>query len=182
MKGVCLSNLPMSAKVFCSLLLLGLGAGYLAALVQAVTAVGVSYEDIQSSLMPDRPMMTMEHGQTSVEHEMDLSQLGTSAKVWIRTPLLIQTSHTHLFGLNLIAGLVGLIFLFTSLAEWKKVAVLSLMFGGILVDIGGMWLTRFVWPPFAALVLIGGTAFALAYLIVLTVSYYELWLKPEVRL
>jgi hypothetical protein len=63
----------------------------------------------------------------------------------------------------------------------KKVALLALLFGGIIVDIGGMWLTRFVWPPFAALILVGGTAFGLAYAAIFAVSLYELWLKKEAQ-
>lgn len=179
MKGIYLSQLPLAAKVYCTLVLVGLGLGFLAAFVQALTAVGLSYGSVQSSFAPEMPMTHMDHGQMSMEREMDIDELGSSAKVWIRTPLLIQTSHTHLFGLNLIAGLAGLVFLFTSLSEWKKVALLALLFGGIIMDIGGMWLTRFVWPPFAALVLVGGTAFALAYAAIFMVSLYELWLKKE---
>jgi hypothetical protein len=181
MKGIYLSQLPLAAKVYCTLLLVGLGLGFLAAFVQAFTAVGLSYSSVQSSFAPEMPMTHMEHGQMSMEREMDINELGSSAKVWIRTPLLIQTSHTHLLGLNLIAGLTGLVFLFTALSEWKKVTLLALLFGGIIVDIGGMWLTRFVWPPFAALILIGGSAFALAYAAIFFVSLYELWLKKKAQ-
>jgi hypothetical protein len=97
--------------------------------------------------------------------------------VWIRTPLLIQTSHTHLFGQTLIAGLLGLIFLFSSLREGTKALILALPFVGTLIDIGGMWLTRFVWPGFSAIVTLGGSTFALGYVLITFISLYELWLK-----
>ncbi len=42
-----------------------------------------------------------------------------------------------------------------------------------------MWLTRFVWPPLSVLVIIGGSVFALGYVIIAAVSLYELWLKRE---
>jgi hypothetical protein len=100
--------------------------------------------------------------------------------VWIRTPLLIQTSHTHLFGQTLIAGLLGLIVLFSSLGERSKSVVVALPFVGTLIDIGGMWLTRFVWPPLSLLVILGGSLFALGYVLITVVSLYELWLKREV--
>ena len=118
----------------------------------------------------------------SAEREIDIGQLRQTAKVWIRTPLLIQTSHTHLFGQTLIAGLLGLIFLFSSLGEWKKIVILALPFVGTIMDIGGMWLTRFIWQPSAMLVLIGGSTFALGYCLMTAISLYELWLKWEVRL
>jgi hypothetical protein len=177
MKGIYLSNLPLSAKVFCTLFLLGIGLGSLAAFTQAATAVGLSYEDVKSSLAPEMPMIHMGHGSMSMEKEIDIRQLSNTAKVWIRTPLLIQTSHTHLFGQTLIAGLLGLIFLFSSLKEWKKALILALPFIGTILDIGGMWLTRFVWQPFAVLVLIGGSTFALGYVMIAVISLYELWLK-----
>ncbi|MFQ5848627.1 MAG: hypothetical protein ACE5IQ_13270 [Candidatus Methylomirabilales bacterium] len=181
MRGITLAQLPLSAKIFCTLFLLGIGLGELAAVTQATTAVGLSYQDVTASLAPEMPMVQMARGQTSAEREIEIGELKTAAKVWIRTPLLIQTSHTHLFGMTLIAGLLGLIFLFSSLGEWKKAAILSLPFVGTVLDIGGMWLTRFVWQPFAALVLLGGSLFALGYLLITSIALYELWGKKEAR-
>jgi hypothetical protein len=77
---------------------------------------------------------------------LDLGEISQAARVWIRTPLLIQTSHTHLFGQTLIAGLLGLIFLFSSVREWLKATIVALPFVGTILDIGGMWLTRFAHP------------------------------------
>ena len=120
MNGMYLSRLPLSAKVFCTLFLLGIGCGALAAVTQAATAVGLSPRDVQASFAPEMPMMPLGHGQMSAEKEITLGQVSSAAKVWIRTPLLIQTSHTHLFGQTLIAGLLGLIFLFSALRERTK--------------------------------------------------------------
>jgi hypothetical protein len=179
MHGISLMHLPFSAKVFCTLFFLGIGLGSLAAFTQAATAIGLSYGDVVTSLAPDMPMTQMHHGQFSAEKELDISQLSQTAKVWIRTPLLIQTSHTHLFGQTLIAGLLGVIFLFSSLGEWKKATIVALPFLGTFLDIGGMWLTRFVWQPCAVLVLLGGSVFALGYLLITGIALYEIWLKPE---
>jgi hypothetical protein len=181
MNGITLSRLPLSAKVFCSLFLLGIGLGNLAALTQAATAVGLSPRDVQASLAPDAPMTHLGHGQMSAEREINLAEVAATAKVWIRTPLLIQTSHTHLFGQTLIAGLLGLIFLFCSLGDGKKTAIVALPFLGTVLDIGGMWLTRFLWPPLASLVLAGGALFALGYALITAISLYELWLRKEAR-
>jgi hypothetical protein len=181
MNGIYLWRLPLSGKVFCTLYLLGIGCGALAAFAQAATAVGLSPAEVQASLAPDMPMTHLGHGQMSGEKEIDLGQVSGSARVWIRTPLLIQTSHTHLFGQTLIAGLLGLIFLFSSLGEVKKTVIVALPFVGTLIDIGGMWLTRFVWPPLSVLVIIGGSAFALGYLLITLLSLYDLWLRKEAR-
>jgi len=178
--GIHLSGLPLSGKLFCTLFLVGIGCGSVAAFAQAATAVGLRPADVQASLAPEMPMTHLGHGQPGGEKEISLGDISGSAKVWIRTPLLIQTSHTHLFGQTLIAGLLGLIVLFSSLGERSKSVVVALPFVGTLIDVGGMWLTRFVWPPLGVLVILGGSLFALGYVLITVVSLYELWLKREV--
>lgn len=180
MNGLYLSRLPLSGKVFCTLFLVGIGCGALAALGQAATAIGLSAAEVRASLAPEMPMTPMGHGPTSAEREIDLGQISSAAKVWIRTPLLIQTSHTHLFGMTLIAGLLGSIFLFSSLGEGKKTIILALPFVGTILDVGGMWLTRFIWPSFSVLVIAGGTLFALGYALITARSLYEVWLRKEI--
>jgi hypothetical protein len=115
----------------------------------------------------------------SGEKEISLGEISSSAKVWLRTPLLIQTSHTHLFGQTLIAGLLGLIFLLASVRERLKTLIVALPFVGTLMDIGGMWLTRFAWPSLSMLVIAGGSLFALGYVLIAVISLYELWLRKE---
>ena len=179
MNGVHLSTLPLSGKVFCTLFLLGIGCGAVAAFVQASTAVGLSPAAVEASFAPQMPMTHMGHGQMTAEKEISLGEISSSAKVWIRTPLLIQTSHTHLFGQTLIAGLLGLIFLLASVREGLKALIVALPFVGTLMDIGGMWLTRFAWPSLSVLVIAGGSLFALGYVLIAVISLYELWLRKE---
>ena len=179
MYGIFLASLPLSARVCCTLFLLGIGLGSLAASLQASTAVGLSYGDVVASFAPEMPLTHISHGQVSAERAIDLSQLRHTAQAWIRTPLLIQTSHTHLFGQTLIAGLLGLLFLFSSLGEGKKAVIVALPFIGTMLDIGGMWLTRFVWPPLSALVIVGGSLFAVGYTLIALISLWQLWLAKE---
>ena len=181
MSGIYLSRLPLSGKVFCTLFLVGIGCGALAAFTQAATAVGLSPADVQASLAPAMPMTQMGHGQMMGEKEITMGEISSAAKVWIRTPLLIQTSHTHLFGQTLIAGLLGLIFLFSSLRESAKALILALPFVGTLIDIGGMWLTRFIWPGLSILVIAGGSLFAAGYALIALISLWELWIQKEAR-
>ncbi len=181
MNGIYLSRLPLSGKVFCTLFLVGIGCGALAAFTQAATAVGLSPADVQASLAPAMPMTQMGHGQMMGEKEITMGEISSAAKVWIRTPLLIQTSHTHLFGQTLIAGLLGLIFLFSSLRESAKALILALPFVGTLIDTGGMWLTRFIWPGLSILVIAGGSLFAAGYALIAVISLWELWIQKEAR-
>src|SRR6059036_1674271 len=173
MNGIYLSRLPWSGKVFCTLYLLGIGCGALAAFTQAATAIGLSPADVQASLAPAMPMTHMSAGQMMGEKEITLGEVSSAAKVWIRTPLLIQTSHTHLFSQTLIAGLLGLIFLFASVREGLKAAIIALPFVGTLLDIGGMWLTRFLSPALSFLVIAGGTLFALGYVLIAALSMHD---------
>jgi hypothetical protein len=69
----------------------------------------------------------------------------------------------------------------SSLGERTKAVIVALPFIGTILDIGGMWLTRFVWPPLGVLVLLGGSTFALGYLLITVIAMYELWLKREVH-
>lgn len=179
MFGWTLSRLPLSAKIYCTLYLAGIGLGALAAATQAATAVGISPAQVRSSLAPEMPMTHMGAGEHSAEREIDIGEISNAARVWIRTPLLIQTSHTHLFGQTLISGLLGLVFLFSSLPEGKKALILALPFVGTFVDIGGMWLTRFASPSLAILVVAGGSLFALGYCLIAAISFYELWIRKE---
>src|SRR5438094_9673408 len=184
MLGIRLSRLPVSAKIFCTLYLLGIGCGAVAAMAQAATAVGLTPADVQASFAREMPMTSLGpmsgHGRhQSAEKEINLGDISSAAKVWIRTPLLIQTSHTHLFGQTLIAGLLGLIFLFASVRESVKALVVALPFVGTLLDIGGMWLTRFVSPSLSLLVIAGGTLFALGYALITVMALYDLWLRKE---
>jgi hypothetical protein len=165
--------------VFCTFFLAGIGLGAIAAFTQASTAVGISTSAIESSLAPEMPMTGMRHGETSSEKEIDLNQVSSEAKVWIRTPLLIQTSHTHLFSQTLIAGLLGLIFLAASVPDRWKAAIVALPFLGTFIDIGGMWVTRFVSPSLSFLVIAGGTLFALGYVLIAALSLRDLWLRKE---
>ena len=52
MLGIRLSRLPLSAKIFCTLYLVGIGCGAIAAFVQAATAIGLSPADERTSFAP----------------------------------------------------------------------------------------------------------------------------------
>ena len=71
MGKVHLSGLPLSAKVFCTLFLAGIGCGSLAAFAQASTAIGISPSAVKASLAPDMPMTDLGHGRMSAEKEID---------------------------------------------------------------------------------------------------------------
>ena len=73
----------------------------------------------------------------------------------------------------------GEIFLLSSVGEAVKSVIVALPFVGTLFEIGGMWLTRFVSAEFALLVVAGGTLFAAGYVVIASISMFELWIKKE---
>jgi len=44
-----------------------------------------------------------------------------------------------------------------------------------------MWLTRFVAPALAGLVIAGGTMFALGYVLITAISLWDPWIRKETR-
>ncbi|MFO0934039.1 MAG: hypothetical protein U1E39_15230 [Planctomycetota bacterium] len=72
---------------------------------------------------------------------------------------LTTTTHNHLFGFAVLAALVGWVFTGT---RWRgPVAVLLPLtaFAGIVLDVGGWWLTRSFGSPFQWSVMLGGALF-----------------------
>ena len=98
------------------------------------------------------------------------------------TPLLSM----RLFAAEYGAGTIELL-MTLPLHPWQIVAgkylgaftILLAIAVGTLIDIGGMWLTRFVWAPLSVLVIAGGTLFALGYTLITLIALYELWLMEE---
>ena len=63
--------------------------------------------------------------------------------------------------------------------ESIKCVIGALPFAGTLLDIGGMWGTRFLSPSLSLLVIAGGSLFALGYVLISLLSVHELWFRKE---
>lgn len=86
---------------------------------------------------------------------------------------LTTTTHNHLFGFAVLAALVGWIFTGT---RWRgPVAVLLPLaaFVGIVLDVGGWWLTRAVGSPFQWSVIVGGALFGASIVAMVVLSLDE---------
>ena len=90
---------------------------------------------------------------------------------------LSRVSHIHLFGISFIFLLTGAIFAFSEIHKWVRVAVVTLPFVAMWLDILSWWVTR-VQPAFAYIVILGGGLMGLCLLTQILVSLYEMWLKP----
>ena len=77
MYGIFLASLPLSARVCCTLFLVGIGLGAVAASIQAATAVGLSYGDVVASFAPEMPLTHIGHGQMSAERPLSSANSAT---------------------------------------------------------------------------------------------------------
>jgi hypothetical protein len=92
---------------------------------------------------------------------------------------LTRVSHIHLFGIAFVFMFVGLIFsLAAGVPRVLKTAVIVMPYVFLIVDIASWWLTKLN-PYFAWLVILGGSAMAVSFAFMWTVSMYEMWILPH---
>ena len=91
---------------------------------------------------------------------------------------LTRVSHIHLFGIAFIFMFVGLIFsLASGVPAGLKGAAIIMPYVFLVLDIASWWLTKLN-PNFALLVILGGGGMAMAFVFMLVVSMYEMWVLP----
>jgi hypothetical protein len=92
---------------------------------------------------------------------------------------LTRVSHIHLFGIAFIFMFVGLIFsLASGVPSRLKGAAIIMPYLFLVLDIASWWLTKLN-PNFALLVVMGGGGMAMAFVFMLVVSLYEMWILPS---
>src|SRR6266849_2350007 len=128
MYGVHLSGLPPSGKLFCTLFLIGIGCGAVAAFAQAATAIGLTPSDVQASLAPEMPMTHMGHGPSSAEKEISLGDISKTARVGVRTKMLFVA-------LPFVGTLVDIAGMWLARFVWPSFGVLVIA-GGTLFALG----------------------------------------------
>lgn len=92
---------------------------------------------------------------------------------------LVKLSHIHLFGIGLVAFVLGYVFTFAVLPAWFKNLVIAVPFFAIVLDIATWYLTK--WDPiYAYTVVVAGATIGLAWGIQILVSLYQIvFLKAD---
>ena len=90
---------------------------------------------------------------------------------------LARLSHTHGFGMSTLFMLMAVIFSFSSLPTKVRIIGCSLPFIAIAMDIGSMWLTKFISPFFAYTVILGGVLTGISFVIFFFGSLYDMWFR-----
>ena len=88
---------------------------------------------------------------------------------------LARVSHIHLFGISLIFMVTGGIFALSETPVWLRVAVVAIPYLTIIVDIGSWWLTKYLSPTFAYVVLVSGGGMGLALAVQIFIPLWEMW-------
>ncbi len=165
-------------------------SGYLAAVMNAILAVGIEPAVIADHY-GDKSLTSSEQAtlesQGFVEEEVSLDEpekdepgheMHAMDDDSITPQAMAQISHVHLFGFALILISIGGLTCLTALPEAAKTILVSLLFISFLSDIGSLNLTRFVSDGFAWLTMLSGVLIGIC-LAVMTISVlWDLWLKP----
>jgi hypothetical protein len=91
---------------------------------------------------------------------------------------LARFSHIHRFGISLIFMITGSIFTLSETPVWVRVTLVVIPYLTIVMDIGSWWLTKYLDPAFAYVVLIGGAGMGIALAAQIFVPLWQMWIDP----
>lgn len=147
-----LSEANSSGKLLVTVFLLVVAIGYIMALLNTYDKTHLTYSGIA------------EHYRGNEEELIYPMEFGD----------LVSTSHTHLITMSLMFMILGTILMITSASDSAKKWIIGIAFFAIFLDIGSIWLTRYVAPQFAALVMVAGLLMAISFLFLFIIPFREL--------
>ena len=89
---------------------------------------------------------------------------------------LARVSHIHLFGISLIFLATGAIFALSETPVWLRATFVTFPYLTIIMDIGSWWLTKYLDPSFAYVVLIGGAGMGFVLAAQIFISLWDMWI------
>ena len=92
---------------------------------------------------------------------------------------MVEITHPHLLGMSMMFLLLCTIFSFSSASEFLKKSIVFLAFGSIILDLGSMWLIRYVSSQFAILMVIAGILMAISFLFLFLIPLKDIWLTKK---
>ncbi|MBT8365211.1 MAG: hypothetical protein KJP23_10945 [Deltaproteobacteria bacterium] len=87
----------------------------------------------------------------------------------------LKWTHIHLFGMNMIFIIMGIVCVFLDLSYKTRTWLVILPFVGVFIDIAAMWLKAFVSPVFFWLHIPGGGLFGVVFVYVGIRTIVEMW-------
>lgn len=202
MRGSRLTGLPPSFKILITGFVAILGAGYLTAALNAALSVGLTPADIaghyrDQTLSHTEMAQVAEQGFVEEEfsfddpepaagghdhaaHGSDMAAAGGEGKGGesISAQEMAELAHIHLLGFSMILITAGALACLTGLSEGLKSVLVGGLFLCLSLDIGGLYLVRFVSERFATLNWVSGAGIGVILLIVSLRVLWEVWLVP----
>ncbi|MBS1272197.1 MAG: hypothetical protein MAGBODY4_01337 [Candidatus Marinimicrobia bacterium] len=157
LEDMSLATLPPGLRKMLALFLVVLSLAYL---------VGLSYVYFNTDMTYTGVSEDFRGSQTEMKFEKPAGEM-------------FQTVHNHMFGLSLTFLLTGMIFYFSSMKNgfWKTF-ILTEPFISIVGSFGSFWLVRYFSPIWTYLLMLSGFFMAAGFFVQVTVSLYDLILRP----
>ena len=180
---ISLNSLPLSGRIAVTLFLILLWYGYILAALNTKFAVGISMESIgehygDHSLTKGEAREIEEKGfveeEVVIEHHEEPLKKGEQS---ITPQEIVQLGHIHIFGFSLLFISLAAILILSAMGERWKIIILSLLFLFLSLDIGGLFLVRFVSQSFAVIPFISGIGSGAGIATISLIALYDLWLR-----
>lgn len=174
-KAIKLNELSKNAKWFLTMFLVVMACGYLMAIVNVHTSMGL----VRETYTPGEPVSfefggspyknIVSHYKGSVEDPMAYPGMDLGA--------MASTSHTHLIAMGTMVFCLGLPFLFTvTLPNWLKKFVLVDAFVAVLIAVGAFWFIKYIAGAGVILMMLSGILLGFCVMFMTAVPLYEMWL------
>lgn len=182
---ISLNSLPLSGRTAVTLFLILLWYGYILAALNTRLAVGTAIESIAEhyedhSLTKGEAQEIEEKGfveeEVVMNHHEEPFKKGEPS---ITPQEIVQLGHIHIFGFSLLFISLAAILVLSAIGERWKIILLSLLFLFLSLDIGGLFLVRFVSRSFAVIPFISGIGSGATIAMISLTALYDLWLRKE---
>lgn len=196
MQNIRFSNLSISWKILITGFILILSAGYLNGALNAALSVGLTPASVaehygDQSISATEKTILKEKGFIEEEINLDAEEGNDhdnghkegmhepeSGVKPITLQEMAQMAHVHLLGFSFIMISIGALACFTALAEMIKAILVGILSFAFLLDIGGLYIVRFISTDFSWLPVVSGIIIGLCIAIISIRVLYELWIMP----
>jgi hypothetical protein len=182
-----LKTFPMPAKVLVSGVILTMALAMAGAMGQIIVhdIIPTFFSSTQMEHRGNESMQEMEQiaEDTTDDSRGDLFSEEPTEKETEKTSVLhseqfvwlLKWTHIHLFGINMIFIIIGVITLFLDIGVRTRTWLVALPFIGVFIDIAAMWLKIYISPVFFWLHIPGGGLFGVVFFIVTIRAMLEMW-------
>lgn len=76
---------------------------------------------------------------------------------------MLTTTHNHILGLSSLFVIVAFLYLMTGKQDWLRTGIAVEPLISLILTFGGLWVVRYLWPPFVYIVILSGTLMIATY-------------------